>query len=64
MRYMTMKETAQALHVSVDTVRTMIARGDIPARRIGPRAIRIPETALDAFGNPLTNAHVLRGDAA
>ena len=61
MRYMTMKETAQALHVSVDTVRTMIARGDIPA---GPRAIRIPETALDAIGNPLTNAHVLRGDAA
>ena len=56
MRYMTMKETAQALHV--------IARGDIPARRIGPRAIRIPETALDAIGNPLTNAHVLRGDAA
>ena len=40
-------EAAQRLGVSIKTVRRMIARGDIEARRIGPRLIRINATSIE-----------------
>lgn len=44
---------AQYLAVSDDTIRRMIARGDIPARRFGPRLIRIDMNLLDAASEPV-----------
>lgn len=41
------------LKVSKDTVRRMIARGDIKARRFGPRLIRIDLNQLDASSEPV-----------
>jgi excisionase family DNA binding protein len=44
---------AEYLAVSDDTIRRMIARGDIPARRFGPRLIRIDMNLLDAASEPV-----------
>ncbi len=39
--WVTLNQAAATLGVSRDTVRRMIARGDISAERIGPRLIRV-----------------------
>ncbi|SIR56189.1 helix-turn-helix domain-containing protein [Microbacterium sp. RURRCA19A] len=44
---------AEYLDVSDDTIRRMIARGDIPARRFGPRLIRIDMNLLEAAREPV-----------
>lgn len=51
-----------ALHLAVseDTVRRMISRDEIPARRFGKRLIRIDMNLLDAASTPV----VLTEDAA
>lgn len=46
-------EAAARLGVDHRTIRRAIARGDLAARRIGPRLIRIRVADLDAFGSPL-----------
>ena len=52
-QFITVAETAQRLGLSVPTVRRMIARGEIPARRFGKRTLRVPVEALAAVGRPV-----------
>jgi excisionase family DNA binding protein len=40
-KWITIAEAATRLSLSTKTVRRMISRGDLPARRIGPRLIRV-----------------------
>lgn len=49
-------EAATRHGVDHKTIRRAIARGDLAARRIGPRLIRIRVADLDAWGTPLGNA--------
>lgn len=56
-------EAAARHGVDHKTIRRAIARGDLAARRIGPRLIRIRVADLDAWGTPLGNAdrkHIAR----
>lgn len=47
--WITTGELAQTMKVSERTIRRMIARGEIEARRFGPRMIRVNRaTALNA----------------
>lgn len=50
----TIAAAAEHLSVSPKTVRRLIARGELPARRIGARSIRVPVDALNDLGRPLT----------
>jgi excisionase family DNA binding protein len=50
---------AEQLSVSTKTIRRMIARGDLSARRVGPRLVRIEASSLHTVGQQLT-----RGTAA
>ncbi len=58
--WLTIAQAAQALAVKPVTVRRLISKGDLPARRVGGHLIRIPASAIADIGRPLT---VLR-DAA
>lgn len=51
--WLTIPQAADALQVSDPTIRRMISRGDIEARRFGPRLIRINPESLNALGTPL-----------
>lgn len=51
--YLSVAEAASALSVSTKTVRRLIARGDLPAKRIGSRMIRIAIAALDGLGRDM-----------
>ncbi len=63
-RLLTMAEAAEWLNVSPDTVRRMIARGELQARRYGPRLIRIDPAEVQAASAPVTSLAELRaGDA-
>ncbi|MCU1414053.1 MAG: Helix-turn-helix protein [Microbacteriaceae bacterium] len=44
---------AEELSVSSKTVRRMITRGEIEARRFGPRLIRVNLASLERAGQPL-----------
>lgn len=46
-RWISQAEAAEYLGVTPRTVRNMIRRGDIPAHRAGPRAVRIDVNELD-----------------
>lgn len=47
---MTIEQVAESFQISRSTVRRMIARGQLPAHRVGLRAIRIrPEEAESAL---------------
>lgn len=48
-RLHTLKGGAEALGVSERTIRRMIADGELPAYRVGPRAVRIREDDLMAL---------------
>lgn len=50
--YITIPEAAEHFGVSVRTVRGLIASGELEAVRLGPRAVRIPFTALTRAGRP------------
>ncbi|GAB2699548.1 excisionase family DNA binding protein [Microbacterium marinum] len=52
-RWGTIEDVMAHLKVSRDTVRRMIARQEIQARRFGPRLIRIDLNQLDASSTPV-----------
>lgn len=54
------ERTAEHLDCSRDTIRRMISRGELPARRFG-RLIRIDPADLRKASKPITNAADLRG---
>ncbi|MCV7548663.1 helix-turn-helix domain-containing protein [Micrococcus luteus] len=60
----TIAETAEYLGASTNTVRRMIARGDLRAYRYGPRLIRIDPADLQAMRRPVTSLAELRGGDA
>lgn len=52
-QWLTLEQAAELLQVSVDTIRRMITRGEVDARRFGPRLIRVNPESLIAAGRPL-----------
>lgn len=50
-RWYSIREAAEALDVSHDTVGRLIERGDLPAIRVSERIVRIPATALDFYAS-------------
>lgn len=58
----TIPEAAEHFKLSPDTIRRMISRGEIDARRFGPRLIRVNLSSIEAAGRPL--AHRYGGDAS
>ena len=48
-RWYTIKEVAERLRISHDTVARMIAREELPAIRVSDRIVRIPAPALLRF---------------
>lgn len=52
--WITISQAADLMSVNPKTVRRLIAAGDLPARRIGTRMIRIDAADLDALGRSLT----------
>ncbi len=61
-RYFTIKEAAERLRVSHDTVSRLIERGDLPALRVSERLYRIPAPALERYesGVPVPVRNVVR----
>lgn len=57
----TIQKAADLLDVSTDTIRRMISRGEIDARRFGPRLIRVNLASIIENARPLQYAG---GDAA
>ena len=49
MSLITRKEAAQRLTVSLRTLDGLIARGQLPAYRIGPKTVRLKTEELDAY---------------
>lgn len=52
-RWVDMSAAATYLGVSVDFIRTRIAEGRIPAKKLGYHSVRIRISDLDAFGDPM-----------
>ncbi|CAM3632202.1 helix-turn-helix domain-containing protein [Micrococcus flavus] len=61
---LTIAETAKRLNVSPNTVRRMIAAGDLKAYRYGPRLIRIDPADILAAREPVTSLAALRDEDA
>jgi excisionase family DNA binding protein len=61
-RWYTIKEVAERLRVSHDTVARMIARDEMPAIRVSDRLVRIPAPALHRFetGVPVARRGLVR----
>ncbi len=61
-RYYTIKEAAERLRVSHDTISRLIDKGELPAIRVSERLYRIPTPALERYerGVPLTTRRVVR----
>ncbi|WP_229276376.1 helix-turn-helix domain-containing protein [Agromyces kandeliae] len=53
-----MQEAAELARVSTRTIRRRIADGVLPARRFGPRLIRVDLNQLDEMGRPLPGRRV------
>ncbi|MBQ9685035.1 MAG: helix-turn-helix domain-containing protein [Oscillospiraceae bacterium] len=49
MNYLTKKQAAERLQISVRTLEGLISRGQLPAYRIGPKAVRIVEAELENY---------------
>lgn len=56
----TMDDASAQFKLSKDTIRRMITRGEIEAKRFGPRLIRVNLTSIESAGRPL---QYLGGDA-
>ena len=61
-RWFTIKEVAERLRVSHDTVTRMIEREELPAIRVSARLVRIPAPALERLehGTPTARRQVVR----
>ena len=61
-RYFTIKEAAERLAISHDTVSRLIGRGELPAIRVSERLYRIPAPALQRYesGASTTGRRVVR----
>lgn len=61
-RYFTIKQAADRLQVSHDTVSRLIADGTLPAIRVSERLYRIPSPALARYesGVPVIRRRVVR----
>ncbi|WP_168429353.1 excisionase family DNA-binding protein [Microbacterium sp. K24] len=55
-----MDDASEQFKLSKDTIRRMITRGEIEAKRFGPRLIRVNLTSIESAGRPL---QYLGGDA-
>lgn len=53
-QWVTIAMAAELLKVSTKTVRRRIYDGTLPARRIGPRLIRVKLATLDQLGTEIT----------
>lgn len=51
-RYISMDEAAEILDLSRDTIRRMIRRGELEARKFG-KSVRITVASLEAAGEPM-----------
>lgn len=47
----TVREAAERINLSRDTVYDLIARGEIPSKRVG-RVLRVPVKALEKWAQP------------
>lgn len=56
LRLVSMAEAAEMLGVHKNTIRGLIARGDLPAVRLGPQIIRIDVAELEKLGTPIGGA--------
>ena len=54
--WISIARAAEAQSVSIKTIRRMVARGEIEARRFGPRLIRVNRAALENVGQPIGGA--------
>jgi excisionase family DNA binding protein len=54
--YLSLEDAAEAMSVSVKTIRRWIAAGTLPAYRCGKRAIRIKFEDLEATPRPIPSA--------
>ena len=65
-RYYTIKEAADRLRVSHDTISRLISGGALPAIRVSQRLYRIPTPALERYesGVPLAQRRVVRSRVA
>ncbi|MCY7400785.1 MAG: helix-turn-helix domain-containing protein [Nocardioides sp.] len=54
--YLSLEEAAQAMSVSVKTIRRWIAAGTLPAYRCGKRAIRVKLEDLEATPRQIPTA--------
>jgi excisionase family DNA binding protein len=61
-RYCTIKEAAERLRVSHDTISRLISSGELPAIRVSQRLYRIPTPALERYesGRPVAQRGVVR----
>lgn len=53
-RWYSIKEAAQRLGVSHDTVSRLVERGELPAIRVSKRIVRIPIPAFDFYASGRT----------
>ena len=49
----TIADASERFKLSTDTIRRMISRGEIEAKRFGPRLIRVNLASIEAAGKPL-----------
>jgi excisionase family DNA binding protein len=58
-KWITMAEVSERYSLSTHTIRRMISRGEIEARRLGPRLIRVNETSMLENSQALTHEALL-----
>lgn len=61
-RWYSIKEVAERLRVSHDTVSRLVDRGELPAIRVSERIVRIPVPAFELYasGRQVTRRQVVR----
>ncbi len=51
--WVSLATAAERFDLSIETLRRMISRGEIEARRFGPRLIRVNLASIEAAAEPL-----------